>query len=94
MSRSKKWRLEWSFFIGENGRRQYNAVCRKCIHGCKQSFRAILITCLRYLFVRSKKRGDKGSKMSEYDAISDFYDMGSRISFVVISAVCTVAKTE
>ena len=21
MSRSKKWRLEWSFFLGENGRR-------------------------------------------------------------------------
>lgn len=65
MSRSKKWRLEWSFFIGENGRRQYNAVCRKCVHDCKQSFRAILITCPRYLSVRSKKREDKGSKMSE-----------------------------
>ena len=24
MSRSKKWRLEWVFFLGENGRRQYN----------------------------------------------------------------------
>lgn len=24
MSRSKKWRLEWAFFLGENGRRQYN----------------------------------------------------------------------
>ena len=23
MSRSKKWRLEWAFFLGENGRRQY-----------------------------------------------------------------------
>ena len=26
MSRSKKWRLEWAFFLGENGRRQYNHV--------------------------------------------------------------------
>ena len=25
MSRSKKWRLEWAFFLGENGR-------RKCPH--------------------------------------------------------------
>ena len=24
MSRSKKWRLEWAFFLGENGRRKYN----------------------------------------------------------------------
>ena len=22
MSRSKKWRLEWAFFLGENGRRK------------------------------------------------------------------------
>ena len=28
MSRSKKWRLEWSFFLGENGRRKYNKVCK------------------------------------------------------------------
>ena len=26
MSRSKKWRLEWSFFLGENGRRRYNSL--------------------------------------------------------------------
>ena len=28
MSRSKKWRLEWSFFLGENGRRRYNKICK------------------------------------------------------------------
>ena len=28
MSRSKKWRLEWAFFLGENGRRQYNKLCK------------------------------------------------------------------
>ena len=43
MSRSKKWRLEWAFFLGENGRRQYNHICKKCVHGCKQSFRACLM---------------------------------------------------
>ena len=37
MSRSKKWRLEWSFFLGENGRRRYNKICKGCIHPCKQS---------------------------------------------------------
>ena len=43
MSRSKKWRLEWAFFLGENGRRQYNKTCLGCAHGCKQSFRVALI---------------------------------------------------
>ena len=38
MSRSKKWKLEWSFFLGSDGRRKYNDLCRRCIHPCKQSF--------------------------------------------------------
>ena len=54
MSRSKKWRQEWSFFLGENGRRQYNKVCRGCTHDCKQRFRVILIACPRYSSERSK----------------------------------------
>lgn len=45
MSRSQKWRQEWSFFIGDSGRRKYNRFCVRCIHGCKQSFRADLIAC-------------------------------------------------
>ena len=45
MSRSKKWRLEWAFFLGENGRRKYNKICKGCVHPCKQSFRAVLIAC-------------------------------------------------
>ena len=39
MSRSKKWRLEWAFFLGGNGRRQYHPLCQHCACGCKQSFR-------------------------------------------------------
>ena len=38
MSRSKKWRLEWAFFLGKNGRRQYNKLCKGCVHPCKQSY--------------------------------------------------------
>lgn len=30
MSRSKKWKLEWSFFLGSDGRRKYNDLCRRC----------------------------------------------------------------
>ena len=54
MSRSKKWRLEWSFFLGENGRRRYNKICKGCVHPCKQSFRAVLIACPHYQSARSK----------------------------------------
>ena len=48
MSRSKKWRLEWAFFLGENGRRKYNKLCKGCkgcVHPCKQSFRAVVVSC-------------------------------------------------
>ena len=45
MSRSQKWRQEWSFFIGDSGRRKYNRVCVRCVHSCKQSFRVDLIAC-------------------------------------------------
>lgn len=45
MSRSQKWRQEWSFFIGDSGRRKYNRFCVRCVHSCKQSFRADLIAC-------------------------------------------------
>ena len=45
MSRSQKWRHEWSFFIGDSGRRKYNRFCVRCIHDCKQSFRVNLIAC-------------------------------------------------
>ena len=34
MSRSKKWRLEWAFFLGENGRRKFNEVCKGCVYRC------------------------------------------------------------
>ena len=60
MSRSKKWKQEWSFFLGENGRRQYNKICRKCIHSCKQSFRVGIVACPFYQTDRAKKRREKG----------------------------------
>ena len=65
MSRSKKWRLEWAFFLGENGRRLYNYICKKCVHGCKQSFRACLVSCPHYSSKRSKIGEDKGAKTAE-----------------------------
>ena len=44
----KKMKAEWAYFIGENGRRQYNELCRRCVHDCKQSFRATVICCNKY----------------------------------------------
>ena len=52
MSRSKKWRLEWSLFLSEKGRRKYNKVCKRCARDCKQSFRAVLVECPHYYHIR------------------------------------------
>ena len=60
MSRSKKWRLEWAFFLGENGRRQYHQICQGCVHPSKQSFRAVLISRPPYQSPRPKKSRDRG----------------------------------
>ena len=53
MSRSKKWRLEWAFFLGGNGRRQYHSLCRSCSHDCKQSFRVKQLDCPYYCSKRA-----------------------------------------
>lgn len=45
---SKKRKLEWAFFLNHRNRITYNDLCRKCVYGCKQSFRAFVIECPRY----------------------------------------------
>ncbi|MCC8081729.1 MAG: hypothetical protein LIO80_06960 [Lachnospiraceae bacterium] len=56
MSRmSKKRKEELAFFLNERGRVSYNDLCRKCQRDCKQSFRAGLIECPRYLSKRAKQ---------------------------------------
>ena len=51
----KKARREWAVFIGSNGRRQYNGLCRKCQRHCKQSYRAIIVDCRKFLSKRGKR---------------------------------------
>jgi hypothetical protein len=51
----KKAKTEWAIFIGPNGRRTYNKLCRRCIHGCKQSFSAVVVDCRKYLSKRGKE---------------------------------------
>jgi len=48
MSKSKKWKQEWDFFLDADGRRKYADVCRRCVHDCKQSFRADVVRCPAY----------------------------------------------
>ena len=45
---SKKKRLEMSFFINASGRIEYNRLCKACANGCKQSHKAVIISCPRY----------------------------------------------
>lgn len=51
---SKKRREEWAFFLNERNRITYNPLCRRCRRACKQSFRARIIDCPRYLSKRAK----------------------------------------
>ncbi|MGX8702199.1 hypothetical protein [Caproiciproducens sp.] len=53
---SKKRKLEWVFFLDHRNRITYNALCRKCIHGCKQSFRAVVVKCPRYESKRARRK--------------------------------------
>lgn len=51
---SKRRKQEWAFFLNDRGRISYNELCRRCTHGCKQSFRAVVVECPHYCSKRSK----------------------------------------
>jgi hypothetical protein len=46
---SQKRKLEWSFFLTEHNRIACNSRCRQCARPCKQSFRAIIVACQKYI---------------------------------------------
>ena len=50
---SKKRKQELSMFLNEAGRVAYNSLCRRCVHTCKQSYKAMVVECRRYLSKRS-----------------------------------------
>lgn len=57
---TKKEKQEWELFIDpKTGRRTYNKLCLNCIHDCKQSYRAQLLSCAKY---RSKRQRAKKGK--------------------------------
>ncbi|WP_442872794.1 hypothetical protein [Caproicibacter sp. BJN0012] len=53
---TKKCKLEWQFFLNHRNRMTYNSLCRKCVHGCKQSFRSVVMCCPHYLSKRAKRK--------------------------------------
>lgn len=50
---SQKRKKELSLFLNDAGRVEYNVLCRRCVHECKQSYKAIVVECRRYLSKRS-----------------------------------------
>lgn len=52
---SQKKKRELSLFLNEQGRVEYNILCRRCVHDCKQAHRVLVIECGRYLSKRSKE---------------------------------------
>lgn len=46
MSKYRKQAL--ALFLNDKGRVAYNKLCLRCVHNCKQGFRAVIIECRRF----------------------------------------------
>ena len=57
---SQKRKKELSLFLNNAGRVEYNALCRRCVHECKQPHTALVVECKRYLSKRSVEVMDNG----------------------------------
>ena len=63
---SKKARQEWNFFITrKTGSRTYNDLCCKCSNACKQSFKAVIVSCPKYRSKRSVKNALNSDKFND-----------------------------
>lgn len=52
----EKTQEEMVFFLSNKNRLTYNKRCETCSHDCKQSFKAVLVTCPRYV---KKEKSDE-----------------------------------
>lgn len=52
---SQKRKRALSLFLNDQGRVEYNTLCRRCVHTCKQAHKVLVIECGRYLSKRSKE---------------------------------------
>ena len=50
---SQKRKKELSLFLNDAERVEYNVLCRRCVHECKQPRKAVVVECRRYLSKRS-----------------------------------------
>ena len=63
---SKKAKQEWAFFLSPiTDRRTYNNLCRKCLNQCKQSFRAVVVSCPKYHSKRGVKNAPNGNDFND-----------------------------
>ena len=52
---SKRERQLLAFYLDPiTGKRKYNELCRRCIRACKQSWRAVVVVCPRYISRHAK----------------------------------------
>ena len=56
------FRKDWAFFLNDRGRRSYNEICLHCMRKCKQSFRAAILKCPKYISERSENQNDVRAK--------------------------------
>lgn len=40
--------MEMDFYINRLGKIKYNKKCEKCVHNCKQSYKAQIVKCPKY----------------------------------------------
>ena len=50
---SQKRKKELSLFLNDAGRVEYNVLCHRCVHECKQPHKAMVVECRRYLSKRA-----------------------------------------
>lgn len=50
---SKKLKEQWQFFLNKFNRMTFNENCKQCENDCKQSFRALIIQCPKFIKRRS-----------------------------------------
>ena len=78
----EKIKEEWSLFLNERGRMNYNDLCRKCRRSCKQSFRALLIECPNYYSKRAINATEqKDERIGPVDKLSIFLDKKQKICY-------------
>ena len=79
---SKKLKQEWDFFISpKTGRRTYNDLCRKCRNDCKQSFRAIVVSCILYCSKRSVKSVPNGNDFNDSGYEDNGYSFRNKTAY-------------